>query len=78
MLDNNPSSITESCEFVEEDEEEDGGAKASCEYVEDESQSCEFVESKETLSSDRRGYSYGWIAPIGGRSKIFEDDAEYF
>jgi len=83
--DNSP--IAESCEFVEEME---AGRRESCEFVESETESCEFVvkeaqttcefeESKETYSSDRRGFSAGWIAPVGGKSKIFaDDDDEYF
>ena len=67
--------IMESCEF----EEEEDLRKESCEYVEEEpKQSCEFVEEEEKMSTDRRGYTSGWIAPIGGKTKIFADDDEYY
>ena len=72
--------IVESCEF-EEGDGDDEKRKESCEFVEEEPvESCEFVEAEEGVSKDRRGYSSGWIAPIGGASKIFteEDDDEYF
>lgn len=63
----------ESCEFVE------GAEKESCEFEEEAQTTCEFVETEEKLCSDRRGFSAGWIAPIGGPSKIFaDDDEEYY
>jgi len=66
-----------SCEFVE------GAVIESCEFVEEAAPmtSCEFVETEEKMTSDRRGFSAGWIAPIGGASKIFtndDDDEEYY
>ena len=69
--------VIESCEFVE------GAEIESCEFVEEAAPmtSCEFVETEEKMTSDRRGFSAGWIAPIGGASKIFtndDDDEEYY
>ena len=70
--------IVESCEFEEGDGVEN--RKESCKFVEEPVPSCEFVETQEFTSNDRRGYSSGWIAPIGGASKIFteDDDDEYY
>ena len=75
--------IMESCEFEEEDSKKEScefvEGEESCEYVDEEpKQSCEFVEEEEKMSTDRRGYTSGWIAPIGGKTKIFADDDEYY
>ena len=71
--------IAESCEFDESPPKESCEFVESCEFKEEPAPSCEYVEGEEKVSKDRRGYSSGWIAPVGGPSKIFaDDDEEYY